>query len=235
MARVDGAMAAHRTARRRIRVDAVAAVLHGGQAVQRVQQRAGVEDRHQPVAAVSAAALSDVAIDRSDFAAALHTELEANVGLGPAAVREKTFFTREFQLHRAAGGARQRRGDHLEVERLDAVPEAAADKRFDDADLGAVDSQALGDRQVQVVRHLRHRVNRQALRLGLETRHRRVQFDLPMRDLGVVEASARASGRQRQSRLSTSPKVCSTSRSILPRLLSCSSVASGARASAALK
>jgi hypothetical protein len=77
-------------------------------------------------------------------------------------------------------------GDHLEVQRLDAVAEAAADEGLDDADRGAVQPQRLRQRQVQVVGHLGHRVHGQRLALRVPLRQRRVELHLAVRDLGAV-------------------------------------------------
>ena len=49
-------------------------------------------------------------------------------------------------------------------------PKPPPTKGLIDADLRAVDAEAVGQRQVQVVRHLRHRLRRQALALGLPAR-----------------------------------------------------------------
>ena len=154
-----------------------------------MQQRAGVEDRHQPVAAVGAAALHDLAIDGGDLAAALDADLQPDVGGRPAAVRQEAFLARQLHPDRAAGRARQCGGDHLEVERLDAVAEAAADEGFDDADARAVHAQHPRQRQVQVVRHLGHRVRRQAVALGLVGGHRGIELDLAVRHLGIGGAA----------------------------------------------
>ena len=189
MAHVDRAMAAHRAARRQVGVDAETPKAHRADAVQRVQQRAGVEDRHQPVAAVGAAALHDLGIDRGDLAAPRHAELQPDVGGRPTAVREERVLARAVHRHRAARRARQRGGDHLEVQRLDAVAEAAADAGLDDADARAVQPQHLRQRQVQVVRHLRHRMDGQPLALGVPRRDRGVQLDLAVRDLGIRGAA----------------------------------------------
>ena len=48
--------------------------------------------------------------------------------------------------------------------------------------------QALGEREVHVVRHLRHRLQREAAALGVVLGERRVGLHLRVRDLGVVEA-----------------------------------------------
>ena len=198
--RIDRAVAAHRAAGRQVGVDAKAPVAHRADAVQRVQQRAGVEDRHQAVAAVGAAALHDLAIDGGDLAAALHADLQPDVGGRPAAVGEETFLARELHAHRAAGRARQRGGDHLEVQRLDAMAEAAADEGLDDADARAVHAQHLRQRQVQVVGHLGHRMGGQAVGLGLVGGDRGVQLDLAVRHFGIAWCSARAPGRRPRSR-----------------------------------
>ena len=153
-----------------------------------MQQGAGIEDRHQPVAGVTAAALDDLAVDRGDFAGALQSDLQPHVGLGPAAVGEKRLLARELELHRAARGAREQRGDDLEVERFRAMAEAAADERLDHADARLVHAEAAGERQMHVVGHLRHRMERQPVALGVVLGERRVGLHHRVRDLGIVEA-----------------------------------------------
>ncbi len=187
VADVDRSVAAHRAVRRRVGVDAPAAVARRGDAVQRVQQCAGVQDRHQPVARVGAPALDHVGLDRGDRAGARQADLQAHVGLGAPAVGEEALLAREFQPHGAAGGARQQRRDDLEIERLGAVAEAATDEGLDHADRRLVEFETAGERQVDVERHLRHRVQRQPAALGVPLGQRGVRFHHRVRHFGVVE------------------------------------------------
>ena len=131
---IDRPVTAHRAVGRRVAVDAQAMILAGGYAIERVQQRAGIEDRHQTVAGVGAAALDDCAVDGGDFAVLGQPDLHPYVGLGPAAVREKGLLAREFELHHPTRRAREQRGDHLEVQRFGPMAKAAADERLDHAD-----------------------------------------------------------------------------------------------------
>ena len=103
-------------------------------------------------------------------------------------MREERLLARELELHRAARGAREQRGDDLEVERFGAMAEAAADERLDHADARLVHAEAARERQVHVVGHLRHRMQRQPVALGVVLGERRVGLHHRVRDLGVVEA-----------------------------------------------
>ena len=188
-AHVHRSVAAHRAARRQVGVDPVTAIAHSAHLVERVQQGAGVQDGDQAIAAVGSAALGHFRIQRRDRAAALQSDLEPDLGVGPAAMGEKHLFARQLQLYGAARGARQGRRDHLEVERLDAVAEAAADERLDDAHLRAVDAERLRQHQVKVVRNLADGVHGQAFALGLPVRQGGVEFDLAVRDLGAFIAA----------------------------------------------
>ncbi len=187
MARVHGAVPAHRAAGRRVGVHAIAVVAHRIEAIERVQQRAGVEDRDEAVPAVRAAALHDLAVHGGDLARALHPELQPDVRLGAAAVGEEAVLAGLLHAHGAARRARQGGGHDLEIERLDAVPEAATHEGLHDAHLRAVDAEALRDGEMQVVRHLRHGVRREAILLGLVLHDGGIALDLAVRDLGVVE------------------------------------------------
>jgi hypothetical protein len=71
-------------------------------------------------------------------------------------VHDESLLARKLDAHRAARRTREKRGDDLEVEALGAVAEAAADERLDHADRRRAHLQALREREVHVVRHLRH-------------------------------------------------------------------------------
>ena len=187
VAHVDRAVAAHRAVGRRVRVDAEAVVARRRHPVDRVQERARVEDRDEPVARVGAAALHDLRLDRRDSARLREADLQPHVGLRPPAMREERLLARELEPHRSARRAREEPGDDLEVERLGAVAEAAADERLDDADRRLVELQAAGERQVHVVGHLRDRVEREPAALGVPVGHRRVRLHHRVVDLRVVE------------------------------------------------
>jgi hypothetical protein len=67
--------------------------------------------------------------------------------------------------------------------------EAAADEGLDDADARGVQAQHLRQRQVQVVRHLGHRMGGQALGLGLPAGDCGIQLDLAVGHLGIGGAA----------------------------------------------
>ena len=112
---------------------------------------------------------------------------------------EEGLFAAELHQHFAAGGARQQRRDDLEIERLDARAEAAADERLHHADPRLVHFEAARQHQVQVVGDLRHALHRQPAGARVVFGERRVRLDLPMVDLGAAEASPRAPDRLRRS------------------------------------
>ncbi len=201
VAGVDRAVPAHRAAGRGVRVDAKPAVADRAHLVQRVQQRAGIEDRDQPVAAVGTAALHDLAVDGGDHALPGDADPQPDVGLGTAPVGQEAVLARLKGAHGPAGRARKRPGDHLEVQRLDAMAETAPDERLDHPHLRAVDAEALRERQVQVVGHLRRRLAGEAAALGLPGRERSVELDLAVRDLGVVEGLLAHQVRGREARV----------------------------------
>src|SRR5271165_7449153 len=120
MARIHRAMAAHRSAWRQIGVYAIAIILDRRNVVDALQQRAGVEDRDDAVAGVSAAALHHFALAGRDAAVAQHSELQPDVGLRTRAMSEKILLASKPHHHLSVGGAGQKRGDDLEIEHLDA-------------------------------------------------------------------------------------------------------------------
>src|SRR5260221_2818758 len=83
---VDGAVAAERAARRRVGEDALADIFDVVQVVDGVEHRAGIENRHDAVAGMRAAALVAFALDGGDLAVLAHAELEADVGLRSASM-----------------------------------------------------------------------------------------------------------------------------------------------------
>ena len=80
----------------------------------------------------------------------------------------------------------QQRGDQLDVERLGAAAEAAADMRLDHADARHVHVEDLRQHQVHVVRHLRRGMHRHAVALGVVVGDRGVHLHLVLADLGAV-------------------------------------------------
>ncbi len=99
---------------------------------------------------------------------------------------EDGFLARELHAHGAAGGAREQGDDDLEIERLDARAEAAADVGLDDAHAGGVHAEALGDAQVHVVGHHAHGVQGEVVARGVVAGHRRVRLHLGVGHLGRV-------------------------------------------------
>ena len=133
-----------------------------------------------------AAALDAFAFDRGDPAVPAHADLEADVGLGPAAMGDEGLLAVEHDAHGAAGPARQQRGDQLDVERLGAAAEAAADMRLDDADARHVHVEDLRQHQVHVVGHLRGGVHGHAVAHGVVVGDRGVHLHLVLAHLGAI-------------------------------------------------
>ena len=92
----------------------------------------------------------------------------------------------DHHAHGAAGLARQQRGDQLDVERLGAAAEAAADMRLDHADARHVHVEDLRQHQVHVVGHLRGGVHGHAVAHGVVVGDRGVHLHLVLADLGAV-------------------------------------------------
>ena len=185
---VDRAVAAEGAAGRRVGERAPADVLDVVQVVDGVEHRAGIEDRHHAVARMGAAALVAFALDRGDAAVAAQTELEPDVGLGPAAMGDEGLLAVHHHAHGAAGTARQQRGDQLDVEGLGAAAEAAADMRLDHADARHVHVEDLRQHQVHVIRHLGAGMHGHAVALDVVVGDRGVHLHLVLADLGAVVA-----------------------------------------------
>jgi len=81
-----------------------------------------------------AAALDAFAGDAGDAAVLRHADLELDIGLRPAAMGDEGFLAVDHDAHAAADLARQQRGDQLDIERLGAAAETAADMGFHHAD-----------------------------------------------------------------------------------------------------
>ncbi len=88
----------------------------------------------------------------------------------------------EEDLDRTPGPAREERGDHLVRERIRLAAEGAADHRADDADPVHLHPHHLGQRAMQVVRHLGRRPDVEAA-VGVVVRDRAVRLGE-----GVVDA-----------------------------------------------
>ena len=92
----------------------------------------------------------------------------------------------DHQPHAALGLAREQRRDQLDIERLGAAAEAAADMRLHHADLRHVHGEDLRQHQVDVVGHLRGGMHRHAVALGVVARDRGVHLHLVLADLGAI-------------------------------------------------
>ena len=101
---------------------------------------------------------------------------------------DEGLFAGELHQHLAGGGACQQRGDDLEIQRLDARAEAAADERLDHADARGIHLQALRQHEVQVIADLRHGLHRETVGGRIVFGERRMRLDLRMIDLGAAEA-----------------------------------------------
>ena len=130
-----------------------------------------------------------------------HADLEPDVGLGPAAVGDEGLLAVDHDAHAAADLARQQRRDQLDVERLGAAAEAAADMRLDHADARHVHVEDLRQHQVHVVRHLGRGVHGDAVAHRVVVGDRGVHLHLVLAHLGaVVGAFAHQVGRGKSRR-----------------------------------
>ena len=99
---------------------------------------------------------------------------------------DEGLFAGGHQAHAAAGLAREQRRDQLDVERLGAAAEAAADMRLDHPDARHLHVEDLGEHQVHVVGHLGAGVDRHAVALGVVVGERGVHLHLVLADLGAI-------------------------------------------------
>ena len=187
MPAIDRAVTAHGTAGRQVGIDPIAVVFDRRNVVDALQQRAGIEDGHDAVAGIGAAALHHLALARRDAAIAPHAELQPDVGLRPRAVGQEGFLARQLHQHLAAGGAGQQRGDDLEIQHLHPRAEPAADERLDHANPRGVHLQATGQHQMQVVDDLGHALKGQSSGQRIVIGQRGVRLDLGVIDLGAAE------------------------------------------------
>ena len=183
---IDRAVAAEGAARRRVGEHALADVFHVVQVVDRVEHRAGIKDGHHAVARMGAAALDAFAFDAGDAAVLAHADLEPDVGLRPAAMGDEGLLAVDHHAHAAAGLARQQRGDQLDIERLGAAAEAAADMRLDHADARHVHAEDLRQHQVHVIGHLRRGVHGDAVAHRVVVGERGVHLHLVLAHLGAI-------------------------------------------------
>ena len=100
---------------------------------------------------------------------------------------DEGFLAGQLHQHFAGRGAREQRGDDLEIQHLDAGAEAAADERLDHADARGIHLQALRQHEMQVVADLRHRLHGQPPGHRIEFGKARMRLDLRVVDLGAAE------------------------------------------------
>ncbi len=183
---VDRAMAAEGAARRRVCEHAPANIFDVMQVVDGVEHRAGIENGHDAVAGMGAAALVAFAFDRADAPVPAHAELEPDVGLGPSAMGDEGLLARGHQPHTAACTPREQCGNELHVERLGTAAEAAAHVRLDHADARHVHVENLRQHEVHVIGNLSAGVHGHAIALGVVVGGRRVHFHLVLTHLGAA-------------------------------------------------
>ena len=100
---------------------------------------------------------------------------------------DEGFLARQLHHHLAGGGTGEQRGNDLEIQRLDASPEPAADERLDHADARGIHFEASGQHEVQVVADLRHGLHRETAGQRIEFGKTGVRLDLRVVDLGATE------------------------------------------------
>src|SRR5581483_6565759 len=113
----------------------IAVVLNVRNVVERAQQRPGVKDRDNSVGAVGATILYHARLHCGDVAVFIRARLEVNDGARTSAMRPEDFFARVSNFYRSFGFASGYRGDDLERDNFAFSTEAAANQRFDDANL----------------------------------------------------------------------------------------------------
>ena len=183
---IDGAVAAERAARRRVGQHPLAEIFDVVEIVDRVQHRAGIEDGHDAVARMGAAALDAFAFDAGDGAVLAHADLELDVGLRPAAMGDEGLLAVDHDAHAAADLAGEERRDQLDIERLGAAAETAADMGLDHADARHVHAEDLRQHQVHVVRHLRRGMHGDAVAHHVVIGDRGVHLHLVLAHLGAI-------------------------------------------------
>ena len=94
----------------------------------REHQRAGIEDGDDAVARIGAAALVLLHLHGGDAAVFRHAHLHADVAFGAAAMGDEGFFAVDDEAHASLALACQQPADQLDLQRLGAAAEAAADE-----------------------------------------------------------------------------------------------------------
>ena len=184
---IDRAVPAHRAAGWRIGQNAGAVIAHIVECVDGIQERAGIEDGDDAIAAEGAAALHGFAFGGGETPVLCHADLERHLLFGPAPVGDEGFLAAGNEPHPPAGGARQQGADDLDIEGLGARAEAAADMRFDDADTRLVHVQAARQHQVDIKRHLGRAMNRQVIAQRIIGGQRGVGFGLHLAHFGAMK------------------------------------------------
>ena len=197
---IDGAVAAERAAWRRVGQHPLAQIFDVVEIVDRVQHRAGIEDGHDAIARVRAAALDAFAFDAGDGTVLAHADLELDVGLRPAAMGDEGLLAVDHDAHAAADLARQQRGDQLDIERLGAAAKTAADMGFHHANARHVHGEDLRQHQVHVVRHLRRGMHGDAVAHHVVIGDRGVHLHLVLAYLGAVVGAFADQVRRRKGR-----------------------------------
>ena len=136
VAHIDRAVPAERTAGRRVGQDTLAVITHVLQVIDRKQHRARIQDRHDAVAGMPAAALDGPAVDGGNLAILRHSHADRDRLFGPSPVGDERVFTADHGSHRTPYAPRQHGGDQLDIERLGPRAEPAAEKRLDHANFG---------------------------------------------------------------------------------------------------
>ncbi len=166
--RLHAAEAAHRAARRVVRVDAVRVDRHVRDPVRAHAQQAGVADDGRGGRRVRAAVQQDVRLRVDEGAVGLGAELEGHPGGVPVHVPEERLLAAVAHLHRPAGPQRQQAGVHVHREVLAAAegtahpgegePHLRGGQAERATDLALVDVQPLGgDEEVDATVLGRHR------------------------------------------------------------------------------
>ena len=128
---LDPCRGPHRPARGGVGEHPAPAVADVLEVVERVEERARVEDGDDPVSGIGAAALHGLALDPGDAAVAPEPELQTHRLLGTPPVGEEGLLAGGHEAHRTARLAGEEGADDLDVEGLGAAAEAAPDVRLD--------------------------------------------------------------------------------------------------------
>ena len=185
---IDRAVATESATGRRVGEHAPADVFDIMQVVNGVEHRSRIEDGHHAIAGMRAATLVAFAFHRRDTSIPAQPELEPDVGFRPAAMGDERLLAVDHHAHASAGALREQSGDQLDVERLGAAAEPAADMRLDHTDARHVHVEDLRQHEVHVVRHLGAGMHGHAVALAVVVGDCGVHFHLVLAHLGAVVA-----------------------------------------------